>query len=92
MSYSFVFLLVLFFYLGSASEALVTPTSVPSLELTAPGLPQTTTTWLPPGAATSRAEGGIMSQVRELLSLGDLRSVPFCSLIFGGPEYNFMDD
>lgn len=89
MSYSLLFLLALQFCLGSASRT--TLTSAHSRELTTPPTsPQATAAWLPPGG-TSWAEGGTVSQVRELLRLGELCSISFCSL-FGGPEYNFMVD
>lgn len=76
MSYRPDFLLVLLLCLGAASKALMTPTSTSSLELTSI-TPQATL----PGAL-SWAENGTVSQVRKLLSLGELCSVPFL-LLFG---------
>lgn len=68
------FLLVLSLCLGAASRVSETPISTSSLELT-PITPQATL----PGAI-SWAENGTVSQVRKLLSLGELCSVPFLSL------------
>lgn len=77
MSYSLVFLLALFarpcFGSASRSSKTMTYTSSPELAIT----PYVTS----PGA-TSWAEGGTVSQVRELLSLGELYSIPFL-LLFG---------
>lgn len=95
MCYSRLLLLSLLFCLGSASGSSTTLSSTHSLELTTPTvpettLPETTAAWLPSGGA-SWTEGGTLSQVRELLSPGELCAISFCSLL-GGPEYNFMVD
>lgn len=74
MSYRLDFLLVLLLCLGSTSKTSETPTFTSSLKVT-PVTPQAAL----PGA-TSWAEGGTVSQVRKLLSLGELCSVPFLSL------------
>ncbi|XP_055465517.1 olfactomedin-4 [Psammomys obesus] len=90
MSYSLVFLLVLFFYLGSASKALETLTSAPSLT-TAPELSQATTTWLPLGAATSQAKGGIVSQSFSNFT-GSLDSHGTCQCSVSLPDTTFPAD